>query len=496
WDVVLFEKRHDVGGIWWEKPGPEKASSGCLPETPLYPGVYTSTPHPYNTLPGIPFPAKLDLYPPAEEMYKYHKNLFENELKDDFEQKVKWQHEVTKARWVGTAESGQWELTIQKPKSGESAQRFNQKFDHLIVAVGQAAYPRKAKFRGEDEWLSKNDEKLKLPREIRHSIYYMGPEPYAGRTVLIAGSGGGGEDIARDVNKSAKKVYIARSSTNQCPLNGDPISVGRLSYFKEDAICFVDSEGATKCEEDIDSVILATGYETKIPFLTKGGALAEHSDRRSCNTEYIDDQKLSTNGNGIHPLYKHTMSLSSDFPPDSLFILGLPRDFPPALLAVAQSIFATRVIKDGSFVNRDALFRELACEETRQCSQCPRDPRKRCKYDPFQRGHRLVEVAERDESNILMNGLVDFLKQKCATELPSLPGTGDRFVDDRRLRVNRRSVIPRIKCYWDNLEEEERKKLLERRANEADWFELVNGLITLSDPTIQCKKATGGIQDV
>ncbi|KAF8337873.1 uncharacterized protein EI90DRAFT_3118307 [Cantharellus anzutake] len=512
WDVVLFEKRHDVGGIWLkqeEKPGPDRASSGCLPETPLYPGVSTSTPNPYNTLPGLPFPPGFDLYLPEQEMYNYHRNLFEIVLKKDFEQKIKWQHEVTKARWVGTAESGQWELTIQTPKSGGSAQRFRssfsaactpesgketiqEKFDHLIVAVGQTAYPRTDKPPGMDKWLSKNYENSTLPRQIQHSMYYMSPKSYAGRTVLVAGAGGAGEDVARDVRRRAKKVYIARSSTNPCPRASDPTPVGRLTHFEEDAVCF---DGGTGCKDDIDSVILAIGYETKIPFLMTGGALMEHRESVSCDTSDIDDPKLSTNGNYIRPLYKHTMSLSSDFPPDSLFILGLPRDFPPALLAVAQSIFATRVIKDKSLVDRDALFRELVYEEKRQCSKCE-GQEERCKFDPFQLGHRLVEVAERDEFNVLMNGLIDVLKQKCATELPPLPGTGDRFVDDRRLRVNRRSMIPRIKCYWDNLEDDEREKLLKGRVNEDAWFKLVNDLIVLSDPMNQCKKATGGIQDV
>jgi cation diffusion facilitator CzcD-associated flavoprotein CzcO len=67
WDIVLLEKRDNVGGIWYKQsfltnslhadgvdrgvnryPDPDVPEAPGLPATPLYPDLRTNTPHPFS----------------------------------------------------------------------------------------------------------------------------------------------------------------------------------------------------------------------------------------------------------------------------------------------------------------------------------------------------------------------------------------------------------------------------------------------------------------
>ncbi|KAI0309065.1 hypothetical protein OF83DRAFT_1089328, partial [Amylostereum chailletii] len=44
WEVVAFEERHGVGGVW--RPDTKAPHPPKIPETPLYPSLRTNGPHP------------------------------------------------------------------------------------------------------------------------------------------------------------------------------------------------------------------------------------------------------------------------------------------------------------------------------------------------------------------------------------------------------------------------------------------------------------------
>ncbi|KAF8330455.1 uncharacterized protein EI90DRAFT_3060806 [Cantharellus anzutake] len=476
WEVVLYEQRHDIGGVWLEqvvKPEPP-----LLPETPLYPNLRTNSPHPVNTFPNFPFPAELDLFPGAQSLYQYHKDVVAHY---NLTGSIHLRHNVTTARWFGNATHGHWGLTIQRPRktcpsgtmqnpthfwcsvlqgSEHDLETIYENFDHLIVA------PVKT-----DDWLLKTDPESPFRRDIRHSIYFNGPEPYVNRTVLIAGGSVSGMDIGNHITPFAAKAYIARSAG----MKGDPsnhflIPKPRLSHFDRDAIYFEDGSSVT----DVDSVILATGYRYIVPFLIAGNALVIDPNARSHNTSHIHPPpllRLTSNGKYMHPLYKHTMSLSSYFPPSSLFVFALPRIPPPALGDSAQAIFATRVIADPSLVaNRISLLRELEEDEERL---------RRAGYDPDKRAHTLVDLGDLGQaSNLWMESLIDFLKERNVTGLP-LPGSGGRYVDDWRRKHGDLRALVGMLFTWREVEKRgESEKLLAGRRTEKDWAELLDYLET------------------
>ncbi|KAF8311126.1 uncharacterized protein EI90DRAFT_3098000 [Cantharellus anzutake] len=417
-------------------------------------------------------------------MYQYHKDVAANYNLTGW---VHLRHNVTVARWSGNATHGHWELTIRRPRTSlpvtaqeparfwysvlldpvDELETIYEKFDHLIVATGQNRYPLVNDFPGRDDWLSSSDPKSPFRRDIRHSMYFMGPEPYTNRTVLVVGGGVSGMDIANHITPFVTKVYIARSSGRK----GDPsnpfiIPKPRLRNFDRDAIYFEDGSSVT----DVDSVILATGYRHIVPFLSAGDALVIDPKAKSHNTSHIHPPPplpLTSNGKYMRPLYRHTMSLSSRFPPNSLFVLGLPRTPPPALADAAQAIFATRVIADPSLVaDRISLLRELEEDEERL---------RRAGYDPDKRAHSLIDfTGQWQEANIFMDGIIDFLKEKNVTGLPLL-GSGGRYVEDWRRRTDDLPTLIQMFFTWRELEKRgEAEKMVAGRRTEEDWIELLD----------------------
>jgi len=277
-------------------------------------------------------------------------------------------------------------------------------------------------------------------------------------------------DLGNIIRPFASKVYMARSSWKDGdPADDFPIPKARLSNFTRDAIYFEDGTFVT----DVDSVILATGYSTIIPFLSAGDSLTVDPHAKSRNSSHTyppPHLPLSTNKRYIRPLYKHTMSLSSCFPPTSLFLLGFARPEPPAFSTAAQSIFATRVIADPSLVrDRIALLQELEEQEERI---------RRAGLDPDRQGHMLVDfTGDSQHSNMYMDNLVDFLKQRNVTGLPLL-GSGGRYVEDWRRRITNLPTSAKLRSTWRELEKRgEAERLLVGRRTEKDWTELLDYLM-------------------
>ncbi|KAF8311122.1 uncharacterized protein EI90DRAFT_3005959, partial [Cantharellus anzutake] len=80
WDVVLYEQRDDMGGIWYEQKN--KPDPPILPESSIYPRLRTNTPHPHNTYYKFPFPPGTDLYPIHTKLHEYMKDTGALELND------------------------------------------------------------------------------------------------------------------------------------------------------------------------------------------------------------------------------------------------------------------------------------------------------------------------------------------------------------------------------------------------------------------------------
>lgn len=131
------------------------------------------------------------------------------------------------------------------------------KFDHVIVATGHYSVPNVPHFQG----LSK------FPGRVAHSHDYRGADEFLNQNILIIGSGYSAEDIAMQCHKfGVKSVTISHRS---CPMNYKwPSNIrevpllerieNRKAYFKDGS-----------CADDLDSIILCTGYRHQHSYMAE-----------------------------------------------------------------------------------------------------------------------------------------------------------------------------------------------------------------------------------
>ena len=198
WDIVLYEQRVDVGGLWL--PDPEPPHPPTLPETPLYPRLRTNTPHPTMTYPGFTFPPNTPLFPTHDFVWRYHADFAEHFNLTAY---INLNHTVLAAGWRGTRQEGKWVVDVARTNGPRAQDVIRREFDHLIIANGHNHYPHIPRWPGEDEWLASTPAGSRK-RDIRHSIFYREPEWYANQTVVIVGGGASGRDAALQVGPLAK----------------------------------------------------------------------------------------------------------------------------------------------------------------------------------------------------------------------------------------------------------------------------------------------------
>ena len=185
-----------------------------------------------------------------------------------------------------------------------------------------------------------------------------------------------------------------------------------------------------KTEIDVDSVILATGYQLRKPFLDAGHALVTDPTANSNNTQ---TQVLVSNTRYIFPLYRHIFSLSPMYPTTALAFVGLPTYIPNCPSDIAQSIFIAYAIRDPSLLpSRKKMLYELKLQEQESRSRG---------VDPYVKGHNMFSAKQ---SSDYQDELLDYLKVKvCATDLSvrmhlshlykgAIANDGRKFVEEWR----------------------------------------------------------------
>jgi cation diffusion facilitator CzcD-associated flavoprotein CzcO len=203
WEVVLYEQRRDVGGVWL--PDPNTPQPPHLPETPLYPLLHTNTPHPTMTYPGFTFRPNTPLFPSHQYVQQYHADYVEHFNLTRF---IYVNHTVLAAGWKGNSTHGEWIIDVERTgRDTKATEVVRRSFDHLIIASGHNHYPRTPHWDGEAAWLA-NTPAGAPKREIHHSIFYREPENYTNRTVVIVGGGASGRDAALQVGQLTKVSYV------------------------------------------------------------------------------------------------------------------------------------------------------------------------------------------------------------------------------------------------------------------------------------------------
>ena len=176
-DVTVFEKVHDVGGVW--------------STTRLYPGVSTQNGKDTYHLSDFPMPKDYPEWPSGQQVQAYL-----NAYADQFGLKplIRLSTPVTAA--VQGAD-GRWTVTFQ-PEGGEAQ---SEAFDFLTVCNGIFSSPAVPDFAGAEEFRAAGG-------RICHSSEFVNLDEARGKHVVVIGYGKSSCDVAVGLEGAAASVTV------------------------------------------------------------------------------------------------------------------------------------------------------------------------------------------------------------------------------------------------------------------------------------------------
>ena len=244
------------------------------------------------------------------------------------------------------------------------------------------------------------------------------------------------------------------------PISPDVKTVTQIERFTPHSIIFDDNTTLTH----IDTIMLATGYEYRIPYLTAGGHLTV---TRPSSVIADNTTTLRTNLHYIWPLWRHVLSLDPTYPLGSLYFVNLGYPAVSTFCSVAHGLFIMHtILKPELLDSREAFFADLEVQEARYRAKG---------YDPKHSGHRV----DFDQGvNAYQNGIVKYLQDRGLGGLPEIPPAGQNFTPEWRDLASDRVLT--WKLGWDRLEKAGDiviQQWLDGVETEEQWAELLVRLL-------------------
>jgi putative flavoprotein involved in K+ transport len=143
-----------------------------------------------NHLPYLPFPDTWPTYIPKDMLASWFEHYVQA-----MEINLWCATELAGARWDAAA--GRWEATLRRD-GGERIVRPR----HLVLATGVSAIPDRSPIAGLEAFAG----------TVMHSADYRGPEGWAGRRVVVIGTGTSGHDVAQDLCEHGAHVTMVQRS--------------------------------------------------------------------------------------------------------------------------------------------------------------------------------------------------------------------------------------------------------------------------------------------
>ncbi|KAI1505632.1 hypothetical protein F5X99DRAFT_367270 [Biscogniauxia marginata] len=303
-NVTVFERTGVIGGVWhfdprvdrdppfpntippdpnWteiERAGLSKEEASLIhaPPGPCYSGLKNNVPTSLLRSSLLRWPEGTEDFIDQSELRKYIEDIARLHGVID---KILFHTRVERA--FKPENSRQWTVessTLLTNESSHSIKKRSWKFDAVVVASGHYHVPFVPDIPGLSTW------KKHFPDRVMHSKKYRDPTPFRGRTVLLIGAGASSLDVAKDVELLGGKVYQSRRETKyDLTISRLPKTVERVAMAAEfiideavsqDQSFGVDDDrvipGKVRLEdgnilENIDYVVVATGYITTYPFL-------------------------------------------------------------------------------------------------------------------------------------------------------------------------------------------------------------------------------------
>jgi cation diffusion facilitator CzcD-associated flavoprotein CzcO len=170
-----YERNQNVGGIW----------DMDNPDTPMYDSCHFISSKYTSGFYGYPMPSEYPDYPSWRQIRDYIREFAD---KYDLKRRVNFGISIERAQPI---ENDQWEIHLS---NGEI-----KVFEGLINATGVTWHPNRPHIKGEENFKGK----------IIHSVEYRDASEFDGKRVLIVGAGNSGVDIASDAATHASQAYLS-----------------------------------------------------------------------------------------------------------------------------------------------------------------------------------------------------------------------------------------------------------------------------------------------
>jgi dimethylaniline monooxygenase (N-oxide forming) len=179
---TVFERAAHPGGVWCFDPARPDGGS------PAYRSLHTNTLQQVTAFSDFPFRDDLPDYPPCGEVVSYL-----NAYADRFgvREHIRFETRVDK---VAPADDGRWIVHVTGPSGPQAAT-----FDAVLVCSGMFDAPLLPDYSG----------LRSFGGMLLHSRAYTDAAPFAGRRVLVIGTGSSGVDIALEVGQVAGQVWLS-----------------------------------------------------------------------------------------------------------------------------------------------------------------------------------------------------------------------------------------------------------------------------------------------
>ncbi|ODA84095.1 hypothetical protein RJ55_02613 [Drechmeria coniospora] len=299
--IVVFEQQDEVGGIWNysdvapgpypvpqldpffppDAPVPSSSSSQGAPvfPSPIYDRLHANIPAALMSFSDRPFPGGSRLFPNRQDIQAYLVRYAE-----DVRHLVRFCVAVTSVVREDHDGRDRWRLEAQSTVDGTMV--VQDVFDAVVVANGHYSVPFIPPMANIEAFHKAH------PSVITHSKQYRRPDDFKDAKVVVVGNGPSGVDLALQINQVSRGRTILSVRT---PTSPDKLAhtgceeVPEIAEFlpEQRAVRFKDG----RVDTNIDAVVFCTGFLFSYPFLP-------------------DLQpKLITNGQGVHGLYKHLISI-------------------------------------------------------------------------------------------------------------------------------------------------------------------------------------------
>lgn len=259
-EIVCYEKQGDCGGMWNYTWRTGLDAFGEPVHGSMYRYLWSNGPKECLEFADYTFEEHfgkpIASYPPRAVLRDY---IMGRVAKSDVRQYI---HFHTAVQWVDySEETGKFTVTVRDLKQDELR---TEEFDYVVVATGHFSTPNAPYFEGLEQF----------PGRVLHAHDFRDACEFEGKDILLIGSSYSAEDIGTQCYKyGAKSVtfsYRSKSMGVNWPaaFSEKPLLThveGKTAYF---------ADGSS---QEVDAIVLCTGYQHHFPFLPDELTLKTHN---------------------------------------------------------------------------------------------------------------------------------------------------------------------------------------------------------------------------